>query len=117
MNAELEDLQRQLDKLTQQNYQDTEIMRSVAADLTAKAYLIEAVHQMLDAIGPRTMHLAQRIAGMIPSSQTPPQINEDRETRAFVGRVARHSQDDEIGSDDDLARIISNLQRNRPAAE
>jgi len=117
MTIDVDHLSAQLDGLTQKHFRDMEVMRSVAADLTAEAYLLDALHSMLDHLEPRKMQLAQRIARIVPPSQMAPPIAQDDDTRAFVGRVAQHSRNDEIGSDDDLGRIIANLQRNRAAAE
>ena len=111
----LSELQKQLDTLTQKNYEDLAGMRSISADLTASAYMIEAVHQMLDAIEVRKLELAQRIAGMLPAPPMASQIDEERDTRAFVGRVASHVRQDEIGSDEDLERIVRNLRRHEAA--
>jgi len=117
MTIDVDHLAAQLDHLTQKHFRDMEVMRSVAADLTAEAYLLDALHSMLDHLEPRKVHLAQRIARIVPPSQMAPPIAQDDDTRAFVGRVAQRSQQHEMGSDEQLERIIANLQRNRVAAE
>ena len=112
---ELNELQREFDRLTQQTYQDTAIMRGIAADLTAQAYMLEAVHQMLDAIEPRRNQLAQRIqASLLPAPQQAPQIhgNPEDDFPAFVRRVDEQVRDYEPQSD--LARVIQGI-RNRAA--
>lgn len=97
MTMDLTELQRQLDALTQQEHQDESTLRSVAADLTRQAYMIEAVHQLLDIIEPRKMHLAERIASIVPrhpsvaQRQTPPPIpTHGSDVGGFVSRVAGH---------------------------
>lgn len=91
---DLTELQRQLDALTQQEHQDESTLRAVAADLTRQAYMIEAVHQLLDIIEPRKMHLAERIATIAPRQpavaqrQTPPPLPRVDEMDDFVGRIA-----------------------------
>jgi hypothetical protein len=94
MTMDLTELQRQLDALTQQEHQDESTLRSVAADLTRQAYMLEAVHQLLDIIEPRKMQLAERIASIVPRQsavaqrQTPPPLPRADDLDDFVGRVA-----------------------------
>jgi hypothetical protein len=108
---ELTDLQKRLDSLTQQNFEDVSIMRSVAADLTVSAYMLEAVHQMLDAIEPRKMQLAQRIAGLVPSPAPAIENQPQDDLPSFMRHVTERVRGYDEPQSDLAAAIVGLRQR------
>lgn len=136
-------IKRPIDQLTHTHYSEMMAMQAMASNLTEQAYMVEAVHHMLDTIERRKADLAQRIGTLVPQPITPPplppqqQAQQQRpqyhpqhqghpqsEEQAFVHRVGAmaHHPDafDEYTSpeyESEIGRILRNLDRHKNAAE
>jgi hypothetical protein len=101
MANDTEHFARQLQNLTIKSYADIGAMGEAAAELTKEAFMVNALHHMLDEIDNRKRELANRLMGALPAHLAHPSIN----ATPVMPPVEDQSEEAE------LTRIIANLRR------